>query len=107
MKPIDLNNIDKDILPTNISDKKNINSFLLKNINKKVVVIQGLGFVGAVMSLVCANAITEEYAVIGVDLPNKDTYWKIKSINEGVFPIISSDPKVQEYYTKTIKKALE
>ena len=44
------------------------------------VCIQGLGFVGAVMSLVCANAITKEYAVIGVDLPNKDTYWKIKSI---------------------------
>jgi hypothetical protein len=37
------------------------------------------GFVGAVMSIVCANAITEEYAVIGVDLANENTFWKIKS----------------------------
>ena len=33
------------------------------------------------MSLVCGNALTEEYAVIGVDLANENTYWKIKSIN--------------------------
>ena len=36
-----------------------------------MIVVQGLGFVGAVMSLVCANAVTEEYAVIGVDLANE------------------------------------
>jgi hypothetical protein len=28
--------------------------------------------VGAVMALVCANALTEEYAVIGVDLANEE-----------------------------------
>lgn len=39
-----------------------------------MVVVQGLGFVGAVMSLVCANALTDEYAVIGVDLANENTY---------------------------------
>ena len=38
------------------------------------------------MSLVCANSIKGDYAVIGVDLANKDTYWKIKSINDGKFP---------------------
>ena len=92
------------LLPRNISDKKNIDSFLLKNNNKEVVVIQGLGFVGAVMSLICSNSITNDYAVIGVDLANKDTYWKIKSLNEGVFPIKASDPKVEEYYLKAMKK---
>ena len=51
-----------------------------------MVVVQGLGFVGAVMSLVCANALREEYAVIGVDLATEDSYWKIKSINDGVSP---------------------
>ena len=58
------------------------------------------------MSIVCANAIEEEYAVIGVDLPNKDNYWKIQSINEGHFPIISSDNKVQEYYDKSMEKGV-
>ena len=60
--------------------------------------IQGLGFVGAVMALVCANALTEEYAIIGVDLANENTYWKIKSINDGLFPLIADDPKIAEFF---------
>ena len=52
------------------------------NNEKKVVVVQGLGFVGSVMSLVVANAFNLDYAVIGVDLPNENSYWKICSINE-------------------------
>ena len=50
------------------------------------------------MSLVCANAISDEYAVIGIDLPHPNTYWKIQAINSGDFPVISSDPKVKEFY---------
>ena len=85
-----------------ISDKQNIDNFLKNNQNKKVVVVQGLGFVGSVMSLVCANAIDEEYAVVGVDLPsNKDI---IDNLNSGNFPIKSSDTKVDEYYQNSIKK---
>ena len=56
------------------------------------------------MSLVCANAINGEYLVIGVDLPTKNTYWKIKSINEGVFPVIASDPKIDEFYISAKEK---
>ena len=56
------------------------------------------------MSLVCANAINDEYAVIGVDLANENNYWKIKSLNDGVFPIIASDPKIEEYFIKSKKK---
>ena len=56
------------------------------------------------MSLVCANAIGEEYAVIGVDLPNSANYWKIKSINEGVFPLVADDPKIQSFFQKAKKK---
>ena len=65
---------------------------------KRVVVVQGLGFVGAVMSLVCANALEEDYAVIGVDLANEENYWKIKSINDGEFPLIADDPKIAEFF---------
>lgn len=61
------------IIPDALDDSRAIEQFLFKNQGKKVVVVQGLGFVGAVMSLVCANAITETYAVIGVDLPSKFT----------------------------------
>lgn len=85
-------------IPATLDDSPAIEQFLYRNRGKKVVVVQGLGFVGAVMSIVCANAFTEDYAVIGVDLPNEKTYWKIKSINEGIFPIVADDPKIGELF---------
>ena len=85
-------------IPETNDDSKGISEFLFRNKGKRVVVVQGLGFVGAVMSLVCANAITQEYAVIGVDLANENTYWKIKSINDGIFPLIADDPKIAEFF---------
>jgi UDP-N-acetyl-D-glucosamine dehydrogenase len=91
-------------IPENLNDSKVIDDFLFRNKGKKVVVVQGLGFVGAVMSLVCANAISEEYAVIGVDLANKNSYWKIKSINDGEFPLIADDPKISEFFSKAKAK---
>ena len=91
-------------IPNILNDQAGIDAFLEKHQGKKVVVVQGLGFVGAVMSLVCANALTEEYAVIGIDLPSPNSYWKIQSINEGIFPIVASDPKIDEFYQISRKK---
>ncbi len=76
--------------------------FLNKNNNKEVVVVQGLGFVGAVMSLVISNSKKKDYAVIGVD--RKESIEIIDNINNGIFPIKSSDPKIEEYYQNSIKK---
>ena len=92
------------LIPDTIDDRFAINEFLSNNIDKKVIVVQGLGFVGAVMSIVCANALTEEYAVIGVDLANENTYWKIKSINEGVFPLVADDPKISKFFKNSLRK---
>tara|TARA_B100000674_G_C37924442_1_gene954863 strand:+ start:360 stop:1847 length:1488 start_codon:yes stop_codon:yes gene_type:complete len=91
-------------IPDSQNDSLNIQNFLEQNKDKKIVVVQGLGFVGAVMSLVCANSISEDYAVIGIDILSEDSYWKIKSINEGVFPIIAEDPLINEFYKKTKEK---
>lgn len=88
-------------IPEVLDDNENIRQFLDSNDGKKIVVVQGLGFVGAVMALVCANALTEEYAVIGVDLARKDTYWKIKSMNDGVFPLVADDPKIEEFFKRS------
>ena len=85
-------------IPKILDHSKDINDFLSAHKGKKVIVVQGLGFVGAVMSLVCANALTDEYAVIGVDIANENTYWKIKSINDGIFPLIADDPKIAEFF---------
>ncbi len=91
-------------IPVILDDKKDIDAFIELHPGKKVVVVQGLGFVGSVMGLVVANALSEEYAVIGNDLPTPTSYWKIRSINEGVFPVIASDPKIELYYQNALKK---
>ena len=79
-----------------------IKEFLKNNNNKDVVVVQGLGFVGAVMSLVVSNSSKKNYAVIGVD--RKESVEIIDNINNGIFPIKSSDPKIEEYFQNSIKK---
>jgi UDP-N-acetyl-D-glucosamine dehydrogenase len=79
-----------------------IEEFILRNHNKKVVVVQGLGFVGAVMSIVVANSDVEEYAVIGIDLPGKRDV--IDKLNQGIFPIESTDSKVTAYFEEVIKR---
>ncbi|MBO6587235.1 MAG: nucleotide sugar dehydrogenase [Gracilimonas sp.] len=80
----------------------NIDSFLKNNLDKRVVAVQGLGFVGAVMSLVVANSDEEEYAVIGVDLPQRKDV--INKLNKGIFPISCTDPKVYKYFEEVKDK---
>jgi len=91
-------------VPLEIDDSENINNFLLGNKGKRIVVVQGLGFVGAVMSLVCANSVYEDYAVIGVDIADERNLWKIRSINEGQFPLIADDPKIEEFFKNSKDK---
>lgn len=98
-----LNNREYEI-PEILDDKAGIDEFLAKHPGKKVVVVQGLGFVGSVMALVVANALTEEYAVIGIDLPTTSSYWKIKAINDGVFPVVADDPKINQFYQNALTK---
>ncbi len=74
--------------------------FINVNKSKRVVAVQGLGFVGTVMSLVVANSDHCDYAVIGVDRATEDSYWKIAEINAGICPIVSSDPLVSELFEK-------
>lgn len=82
-------------IPDNMDDSFAIDEFLSKHPGKKVIAVQGLGFVGSVMAIVCANAIRGDYAVIGVDIANEQNYWKIASLNEGVFPLIAEDPNIE------------
>ncbi len=91
-------------IPNSNCDKKNIDAFLAENADKKIIVVQGLGFVGAVMSLVCANSDEDEYAVIGVDLATSESYWKIGSLNDGVFPLIAEDKQINVFFNKAKEK---
>jgi UDP-N-acetyl-D-glucosamine dehydrogenase len=91
-------------IPDLLDDVAAINHFIISNKGKKVIVVQGLGFVGAVMCLVCANAINDDYAVIGIDLPDENTYWKIKTLNNGIFPLTAEDPKIEIFYRDALAK---
>lgn len=79
-----------------MNEKERIDNFLHSNKTKKTVVVQGLGFVGAVMSIVVANSDNDEYVVIGVDLPQRQSV--IDALNAGDFPIQTTDKKVYEYF---------
>lgn len=68
----------------------------------QVVVVQGLGFVGAVMAAIVAQA--EKKFVIGLQRASKRSYWKIPYINQGVSPIESEDPKVKEIIKSGVEK---
>lgn len=64
----------------------------------KVVVVQGLGFVGAASAAVIADANMPDgsprYFVIGVDLANSGTFWKIAKLNEGETVVVSPDKRL-------------
>jgi len=99
-----LNNKISEKIGTDHPHFTDLQSFVGSNSNKKVIAIQGLGFVGAVMSLVCANSVSEEYAVIGVDIPTEKSLRRIKLLNEGSFPLVADDPKIDEFFENSIKK---
>ena len=88
------------------SDINNINHFRTENSERKIVVVQGLGYVGTAMALVVANSKDgnkPKYAVIGVDLPEESSYWKIAMINNGLLPIQSADPKMDKYFENAMR----
>ena len=83
---------------------KKLDNFFERNKNKEIVVVQGLGFVGAIMALVVANSKKKDYAVIGVELNTEKGINKVELLNNGQFPIVSSDAKVDEYFCEVHKK---
>jgi nucleotide sugar dehydrogenase len=82
----------------------NLNSFIEFNSSKTIIVVQGLGFVGSVMSMVCANSLSKDYAVIGVDLNTERSIQKISDLNNGIFPLTAEDPKIGKFFENTITK---
>jgi nucleotide sugar dehydrogenase len=73
----------------------------------KNVVIQGLGFVGLAMSVAVASARDENndnlYNVTGLDLATPEGNKKVSDINNGIFPLKSSDVLLEEYFHRCIE----
>ncbi|MCX5847817.1 MAG: GDP-mannose dehydrogenase [Deltaproteobacteria bacterium] len=70
-----------------------------KAVGREVVVVMGLGFVGAVMAGVVADTVDRSTGkpskfVIGMQRPSTRSFWKIPYINRGFAPVESEDPEV-------------
>ena len=65
---------------------------------REIVVVMGLGFVGAVMAAVVADAENGEEKsskfVMGMQRPSARSYWKIPLLNRGVSTVNAEDPEV-------------
>jgi UDP-N-acetyl-D-glucosamine dehydrogenase len=66
---------------------------------REIVVVMGVGFVGAVMAAVVADSVDRETAkpskfVIGMQRPSTRSYWKIHYLNRGLPPVQAEDPEV-------------
>ena len=65
----------------------------------EIVLVMGLGFVGAVMAGVVADSVDKKTGrstkfVIGMQRPSTRSFWKIPLFNRGVSPIKAEDPEV-------------
>ena len=69
-----------------------------RSLGREIVVVMGLGFVGAVMAAVVADAKDKNGKptkyVIGMQRPSTRSYWKIPLLNRGVSPVSADDPEV-------------
>ncbi len=80
---------------------------------KEVVVVMGVGFVGAVMAAIVADTVDKKTGkpskfVIGCQRPSTRSYWKIPLLNKGVSPVKAEDPEVDPMIARCVleKKTL-
>ena len=79
----------------------------------EIVVVMGLGFVGAVMAAVVADSVDKKTGkpskfVIGMQRPSTRSFWKIPLFNKGISPVSAEDPTVEELIRRCVidKKTL-
>ena len=79
---------------------------------KEVVVVMGVGFVGAVMAAIVADTVDKKGRpskfVIGCQRPSTRSFWKIPLLNRGISPVKAEDPEVDPMIARTVleKKTL-
>jgi len=76
---------------------------------QEVVVVMGLGFVGAVMAAIVADTVDKKTGrppkfVIGCQRPSPRSYWKIPLINRGESPVKAEDPEVDPMIARCVNE---
>jgi len=75
----------------------------------EIVVVMGLGFVGAVMAGVVADSTDKKTGkhgkfVIGMQRPSPRSFWKIPLFNRGISPVKAEDPEVAPMIERCVTK---
>jgi len=75
---------------------------------REIVVVMGVGFVGAVMAAIVADTVDSDGKpskfVIGMQRPSARSYWKIPMLNRGVSPVKAEDPEVDPMIARCVKE---
>jgi nucleotide sugar dehydrogenase len=75
---------------------------------KEIVVVMGVGFVGAVMAAIVADTKDDNgkstKLVIGCQRPSVRSYWKIPLLNRGLSPVKAEDPEVDIMIERCVLK---
>ena len=75
----------------------------------EIVVVMGLGFVGAVMAGVVADSVDKDTGksakfVIGMQRPSTRSFWKIPLFKKGISPIKAEDPEVAPMIARCVNE---
>ena len=75
---------------------------------REIVVVMGIGFVGAVMAAVVADSTDKQTGepnkfVIGMQRPSPRSFWKIPYLNRGISPVKAEDPEVEPMIRRCVK----
>lgn len=80
-----------------------------KLLGREIVVVMGVGFVGAVMAAVVADSTDPDtgspyFFVIGMQRPSPRSFWKIPYLNRGIPPVEAEDPEVPRVLCRCVKE---
>ena len=75
----------------------------------EIVVVMGVGFVGAVMAAIIADTVDKKTGkpskfVIGCQRPSVRSYWKIPLLNRGQSPVKAEDPEVDPMIDRCVNQ---
>jgi nucleotide sugar dehydrogenase len=76
---------------------------------REIVVVMGVGFVGAVMAAIVADTVDKKSGkpskfVIGMQRPSERSFWKIPMLNRGISPVKAEDPEVDPMILRCVNE---
>jgi len=80
-----------------------------RRLGREIVLVMGVGFVGAVMAGVIADTVDPSSGkptkfVIGMQRPSARSFWKISYLNQGLAPVEAEDPEVAPLIYRCVKE---